>query len=667
MPQFDRVLILGDFNIHVCCPSASSFISDFITLFNSFNLTQSVKQPSHDKGHTLDLVLSHGFCLDDVFLADFVASDHNAVLFKVPHLSPAPKPTSLIRSRPLSSPSAPTFCHAFSSARDALTNHLQLPLSVDELVCDFNNSCTTILDSIAPVRYKKKTPFSRPWMSEDLRLLKRQCRKAERTWKKDKHSGSLASLKGLMSSYQRAVKVARNTYFSNLIASKGHNPRTLFKTIYSVTRPAPSQAPDPSPEKCEEFLLHFVNKIVLIRQQFGTVPREADTDSHLHFPLTKFNEISLSSLEHIAAALRSSTCLSDCLPTWFLKSVFQTVGPDVLAIVNLSLSTGTFPSCFKHALVYPLLKSPTLDASVLNNFRPISKLPFLSKVLEKVVSTQLIAFLDNNDLFEKFQSGFRSQHSTETALIKVTNDLLLTADSGLSSILILLDLSSAFDTVDHDILISRLEHLIGISGVALQWFKSYLSNRSFSVSLGGACSSHAPLLCGVPRGSILGTLLFSIYMLPLGKIIQRHNINFHLYADDTQLYIPLKPGSSDISHILSCLTDIKAMMSNNFLQLNESKTEIILFSLSSSSTRIPDSLPSTFSIQTEARNLGVIFDSELSFDSQVTKVVQSCFWQLRQLTRIRSFLSSTDLEKVVHAFISSRLDYCNALYSGISK
>lgn len=144
------------------------------------------------------------------------------------------------------------------------------------------------------------------------------------------------------------------------------------------------------------------------------------------------------------------------------------------------------------------------------------------------------------------------------------------------SILIILDLSSAFDTVDHDFLISRLKNYVGISDVALDWFVSYLSNRSFSVILGEASSSHAPLFCGVPQGSILGPLLFNIYMLPQ-KIIQTYNIDFHFYADYTQLYVPLRPGSSNISGILSCLTEIKAWMSNNFLQLNDTKSEIIVF------------------------------------------------------------------------------------------
>ncbi|TWW78155.1 putative RNA-directed DNA polymerase from transposon X-element [Takifugu flavidus] len=215
---------------------------------------------------------------------------------------------------------------------------------------------------------------------------------------------------------------------------------------------------------------------------------------------------------------------------------------------------------------------------VLANYRAISNLPFISKVLEKLVVTQLLEHLQRKSLFAMFQSGFRAHHSTETALLEVTNDLLIASDHGLVSMLVLLDLSAAFDTVDHSILLHRLEHVIGIKGTALDWFRSYLSDRYQFAHVHGVPSSYSRVSHGVPQGSVLGPILFTLYMLPLGNIIRQHGINFHCYADDTQLYLSMKPEETEkLVKLQTCLKDLKSWMSSNFLLLNPGKTEVMVF------------------------------------------------------------------------------------------
>ncbi len=167
----------------------------------------------------------------------------------------------------------------------------------------------------------------------------------------------------------------------------------------------------------------------------------------------------------------------DPIPSKLLKEVLPEVIDPLLAIINLSLSLGYVPKTFKLVVIKPLIKKTQHDAKDLVNYRPILNLPFLSKILEKVVSSQLYSFLEKKGICEDFHSGFRPYHSTETALIRVTNDLLLSSDRGYSSLLVLLDLSAAFNTIDHNILLNRLENVVGISENALTWFKSYLSDR----------------------------------------------------------------------------------------------------------------------------------------------------------------------------------------------
>lgn len=460
----------------------------------------------------------------------------------------------------------------------------------------------------------------------------------------------------------------KQPFFSKIISQHSKSPKILFQSINRFLN-SNTVSILPSTECCEKFLNVFLDKVNTIRSGFhdwngltGDILKNVST-------FDKFDLVSVKDISLIIGKLKRPAASWDVLPFDLLAATFDYTGPCITAIVNCSLYTGTFPLSFKQAVIQPLLKKTTLDPLDFNNYRPISKLPYISKILEKVVLFQLSSFLARNEVLDVFQSGFRAGHSTESALLRVSNDLLLIADSGNTGALIMLDLSAAFDLIDHDILINRLEHVVGLRGTVLKWFSSYLRGRSISVRVGDFSSGSVFLDCGVPQGSILGPILFSLFLLPLGQIFKKYGISYHLYADDIQIYLPIGAGGSSPNlSLVACLKEVTSWLQQNCLQLNASKSEVMVFGMKKDDSGLADFLGiwETY-VQPKIRNLGVIFDSALMFDHQVKNVVKNCFYQLRTIAKMKSFLSVPDLETVIHAFISTRLDYCNALYVGISQ
>ena len=233
------------------------------------------------------------------------------------------------------------------------------------------------------------------------------------------------------------------------------------------------------------------------------------------------------------------------------------------------------PSCRKEALLDPLPKQSSLDHELFCHYRPISNLMFTSKLCERVLAMQVNDHLNANGLVETFQSAYKVGHSTESTLLHST-------DYGKGMLLLTLDLSAAFDTVDHYILLQRLHDRFGIQGAVYRMFESYLEERRQFVSIGKEQSNSRPLTCGVPQGSVLGPLLFSFYTAPLGDIMRTHGVSFHQYTDDTQIYYTFSTSdASDLEQaklkLEMCLRDINVWMLHNNLQLNDDKTKILVF------------------------------------------------------------------------------------------
>jgi hypothetical protein len=299
----------------------------------------------------------------------------------------------------------------------------------------------------------------------------------------------------------------------------------------------------------------------------------------------------------------------------------------------------------------------------------------VSKIIERIVATRINQHLKSFPSLSPFQSAYRKFHSTETALLRITNDILLACERQKVTALVLLDLSAAFDTIDHSILISRLSTTFGITGSALNLISSYLLDRTQSVSIGPSHdqSAPSPLSTGVPQGSVLGPLLFCLYTTPLASIFARSSITPHFYADDTQLYISF--SAADITNSLlelSAALDLThSWLTSNRLTVNPSKTEFLLIGTPQQRSKV---VSPSISFQgailkpsADARNLGVIFDSSLSYTKHISNICSTSFYHIRQLRQVRASLDLNSSIILANALVSSKLDYCNSLYYNLPR
>ena len=424
--------------------------------------------------------------------------------------------------------------------------------------------------------------------------------------------------------------------------------------------------------------IHKASSVRRLFMSFSTT-RSTSFATQLLVPLTLPANVDLSCLESVTQAdviaaiqhLPDKQCATDIIPTWLFKLCARELAPFLSYLFSRSFAVGVVPCSYKAAYVTPLLKKPDLDRMDARSYRPISNLSVVSKLLERLAARRLVSYLTSANLMPPLQSAYRTSHSTETAVLRVLADILTALDRGDFAALTLLDLSAAFDTVDHGTLLRRLEISYGIRGTALNWLSSYLSDRSQFVRSGSTSSQPAPVCFGVPQGSVLGPILFLLYTADLIGLVTTHGLRPHLYADDTQIYGFCAPSGTTTlqSQLEACVEDIAAWMSANRLQLNAAKTDILWCSSQRRVAQLPSQpflvcgssvLPSPV-----VRDLGVWIDSGVTMSAHITKTVASCFTTLRQLRTVRRSLSRESFTRLVVALVLPRLDYCNGVLAGL--
>ena len=632
---------------------------------------QKIKYPtrySEIRDSCIDLVCSNSDCISKAVVCNVNLSDHEMVFFTRKRINVKQDKISFT-GRSYKNYNKLIFKEMLLNQNwENFESHTDPTILWDTIVGNITKS----IDPMCPLKRFTVKSSEKPWFTNEIL---EQIKDKDRALKRAKKTGKSDDWKiarRLRNDCLNVVRKAKSNFIQNELNINWNDSKKFWQNVNTIL----PQSTDPSSIKLNDNghpvskgdIPDFINNYF---SNIGTKLAESLREpwvyngfhSNNHLPDIVTNEEEVKGLIRDIDISKASAILN--VSSKIIKDAFETIPVLLTKLFNISLNRGKVPDAWKSATVIPLKKEG--NSADVNNLRPISLLPVQIKLLEKIVHNRLMAYLDHEQLLDNKQGGFRPGHSTVDTIVRFTEDLYQNINNGLTSIAVYIDLRKAFDTVNHILLLNKLRNL-GVIGTNLDWIENYLENRTQTTLANNICSQKAAIKCGVPQGSVLGPLLFLIYVNDMKSILQHSK--HYLYADDTVIYCSGDNVEDVVNKLQTDLTRYETWCKGNKLTVNTKKSNFVVYGTKSKVSKVQNV---DLKLNGDMLNrvpfykyLGVFLDSNLTFNKHVDVSKKLICHKLYLLSKIRKYINEPTSTRIFKTMIAPLIDYGNIIYSGTS-